>query len=261
MTREYSSISVETTLASGISSTQTSMTVALGTGASLLGGVVLNPNGSDQFTVAVDPDTINEEIIFISNVSGDTFTISRGEAGSSNISHSGGATVRHVLTSDDLIFFNNGVVNALTDSGINSKGDMIAGTGIQETGVLPVGTQGQILAVNSAEATGLKWVNNYSETIVVEDVATTTYTLSASDIGKLKTFTNAASVTVTVPSGIFATGAQINLLQNNIGQVTVSGSGVTIKSSLGPRLRTNGSAATLICIAPNVFLLSGDTQA
>lgn len=262
MTREYSSISVETTLASGISSVQTTMTVATGTGASLLGGVVLNPAGTDQFTVAIDPDTQNEEIVFITNVSGDTFTISRGESGSSNITHSGGATVRHVLTADDLIFFNNGVMNALTDSGIQSKGDLIAGTGIQETGVLPVGTQGQILSVDSAEATGLKWINNAADVLAIEDVTAATYTLTAEDAGKLKTFTSAVSVTVTIPSATFTTGKQINLAQTGVGQVSLVGaSGVTIKSSLGPKLRTNGSAATLICLTPTSFLLSGDTQA
>jgi hypothetical protein len=57
MTRQYSSISVETTLASGISSTATSMTVASGTGSTLLGGVSLAPGNVDQFTVALDPDT------------------------------------------------------------------------------------------------------------------------------------------------------------------------------------------------------------
>ena len=117
MTRLYSSISVETTLASGISSTATSMTVATGTGSTLLGGVTLAPGNVDQFTVAIDPDTINEEIVFITAVSSDTFTIVRARAGTSGISHSGGATVRHVLTSDDLNYFNNGVDNAVTLTG------------------------------------------------------------------------------------------------------------------------------------------------
>ena len=117
MTRLYSSISVETTLASGISSTATSMTVATGTGSTLLGGVTLAAGNVDQFTVALDPDTINEEIVFITAVSSDTFTIVRARAGTSGISHSGGATVRHVLTSDDLNYFNNGVDNAVTLTG------------------------------------------------------------------------------------------------------------------------------------------------
>jgi hypothetical protein len=109
-TRLFSSISVQTTLASSINSSVTSMTVATGTATTLLGGVTMVANS--QFTVAVDPDTINEEIVFITaGPSGDTFTISRGKAGSSAVSHSTGATVKHVLTSDDLTAFESGLIN------------------------------------------------------------------------------------------------------------------------------------------------------
>ena len=107
-TRLFSSISVETTLASTINSSVTSMTVATGTATTLLGGVTLTAN--TQFTVALDPDTANEEIVFItSGPSGDTFVISRGEAGTAAVSHSSGATVKHVLTSDDLNAFEAGI--------------------------------------------------------------------------------------------------------------------------------------------------------
>jgi len=108
-TRLFSSTSIETTLASGINSSVTSMTVATGEGVPLLGGVTV-VSGS-QFTVALDPDTANEEIVFITAASTDTFTISRGEAGTSNIAHSAGATVKHVLTSDDLNAFEAGLTN------------------------------------------------------------------------------------------------------------------------------------------------------
>ena len=108
--RLFSSISVSTTLASTINSTATSMTVATGTATTLLGGVTLVANS--QFTVAIDPDTINEEIVFITaGPSGSTFVITRGQAGSSAIAHSAGASVKHVLTSDDLNAFEAGVVN------------------------------------------------------------------------------------------------------------------------------------------------------
>lgn len=109
MTRLFSSTSIETTLASGINSSATSMTVASGSGASLIQGSGF-VNG-DQFTVAIDPDTTSEEIVFVTARSSDTFTISRGEAGTTNISHSAGATVRHVLTSDDLDAFEDGLAN------------------------------------------------------------------------------------------------------------------------------------------------------
>jgi len=108
--RLFSSISVETTLASSINNSVASMTVATGTATTLLGGVTLVANS--QFTVAIDPDTINEEIVFITaGPSGDTFTITRGQAGSSAVSHSTGATVKHVLTSSDLNAFEAGSVS------------------------------------------------------------------------------------------------------------------------------------------------------
>ena len=109
MTRLFSSTSVETTLASGINSSVTSMTVASGTGTALLGGVVLAAGNVDQFTVALDPDTTSEEIVFITASASDTFTIVRGRAGTTAIAHSAGATVKHVLTSDDLNAFEAGL--------------------------------------------------------------------------------------------------------------------------------------------------------
>ena len=115
--RQYSSISIATTLASGISNTQTTLTVATGTGAALLGGVTLAPGNVDQFTLALDPDTQNEEIVFATAVSADTFTIVRGRAGSSAISHSSGAGVKHVLTSNDLIYFNNAIQSSVAAPG------------------------------------------------------------------------------------------------------------------------------------------------
>ncbi len=63
MTRKYSSTSVATTLAAGINSTATNITVASGTGSALMGGVSLAGGNVDQFTVAIDVDTINEEIV------------------------------------------------------------------------------------------------------------------------------------------------------------------------------------------------------
>lgn len=125
MTSKFSSISVETTLQAAISTSgATSMTVATGSGSALMGGVILGPAVGgvfpDVFTVAIDVDTINEEVIFITSQTSDTMTIVRGQAGTSPTTHSAGASVKHVLTSYDLTNFENGLTGGAGGGTIDS---------------------------------------------------------------------------------------------------------------------------------------------
>ena len=144
MTREYSSISVETTLNSGINTTATTMTVpSVAAATALLGGITLDPGNVDIFTVAIDHDTVNEEIVYVTGVSGDTFTISRGQAGTgtagvSGITHSAGASVKHVLTSEDLILFRNSAspVASFAFSGSTSGTTTVQATAVAGTTTL-----------------------------------------------------------------------------------------------------------------------------
>jgi hypothetical protein len=109
----YSSTSVETTLQNAITTSgATSMLVASGTGTALMGGITLAPGNTDIFTVAIDFDTLNEEIVFITNQSSDTMTIVRGQAGTSAVAHTAGASVKHVLSSYDLTNFENGLTGS-----------------------------------------------------------------------------------------------------------------------------------------------------
>ena len=144
MTREYSSISVETTLNSGVNTTATNLVLPSSAAVTaLLGGVSLAPSNADIFTVALDHDTINEEIVYVTAVSGDTLTISRGQAGTgtpgvSGIAHSAGASVKHVMTSDDLIFFrdNASPVASFAFSGSTSGTTTIQATAVAGTNTL-----------------------------------------------------------------------------------------------------------------------------
>ena len=188
MTRLYSSISVETILSSGVTSSQTTMVVATGTGTTLLGGVTLASGNVDQFTVVLDPDTVNEEIIFVTGVSGDTFTIVRGRAGSTAITHASGATVRHVLTSDDLNFFK----TAIQPSTATAKGDLLAATGSGVVTRLAVGTNTQVLTADSTQATGIKWATPTS--------GYTQPTIGSTAIPSGTTVTTIAGLTLTSPT-------------------------------------------------------------
>jgi len=265
MTRQYSSISVETTLASTISNSATTMTVAAGTAASLLGGVTLAAGNVDIFTVAIDPDTANEEIVFITANSGSDFTIVRGQAGSTAISHASGATVRHVLTSSDLIYFRNGVITADTNISktiVDAKGDLIAATGADAVARVALGSNGQVLTADSTQAAGVKWTTPATIDLTI-NAKTADYTFVAGDVNKLITMSSASTTTFTVPNGIFSAGQQINVQGIGTGTVQIRNDGTTVLTSTGatstaPNLRAQYSAATIICTSSNNFTVIGD---
>jgi len=279
MTRQYSSISVETTLASSINTTATTMTVATGTATALMGGISLAAGNVDIFTVALDADTVNEEIVFVTQVSGDTLTISRGQAGTgtagvSGLSHTAGASVKHVLTSSDLIFFRNNAspVASFGFSGSTSGTTTVQATAIAGTTTLTLPAATDTL-VGKATTDTLTNKTLTSPTINGATIGTsiinlainaqtgTTYTPVLADNGKLVTLSNASAITLTVPTNAsvaYATGAQINIEQIGAGQVTIVGdTGVTVNGT-GTKLRTQWSAATLVKLGTDSWTLIGD---
>jgi hypothetical protein len=266
MTRKYSSTSVQTTLAADINNSVTSMTVATGSAITLLGGVVLAAGNVDQFTVVIDPDTINEEVIFVTAVASDTLTVVRGRAGTSPVSHTAGATVKHVLTSDDLDFYTAGVATAngaIPKTILTTKGDVIVAQSSATLARLPVGPNGNILTADSSATLGVTWSPASAVTLDISftNVTGTTYNLASGDVNKLVRFDNAATTTVTVPANVFSAGNQVHVQQIGAGQVQmVEGSGVTITSNAGtgPDLRAQFSAATVICTSSNNFTVIGD---
>jgi hypothetical protein len=279
VTRQYSSISVETTLASSINTTATTITVATGTATALMGGISLAAGNVDIFTVALDADTVNEEIVFVTQVSGDTLTISRGQAGTgtagvSGLSHTAGASVKHVLTSSDLIFFRN---NASPVASFGFSGSTSGTTTVQATAIagtttltLPAATDTLVGRATSDTLTnkiltsptingatiGTSIIN-----LTINAQTGTTYTPVLADNGKLVTLSNASAITLTVPTNAsvaYATGAQINIEQIGAGQVTVVGdTGVTVNGT-GTKLRTQWSAATLVKLGTDSWTLIGD---
>lgn len=282
MARKFSSISVQTTLASGISNSATSFTVAAGTGTALLGGVTLNTG--DQFTLALDPDTQNEEIVFATAVASDTFTVTRGRAGTSGVSHAAGATVKHVLTGDDLTWFedNTQPVSSWAFAGSSSgtttlQASAVAGNttltlpAVTDTIVSLTATQtltNKTLTsptINSATLS-TPTINDARQNITLNAQSGTTYTLVLTDNGRLVTVDNASPITVTIPlnsSVAFATGAIVNVQQIGAGQITVQGaSGVTVTSTgataTTPKTRAQYSAISLVKTGTDSWTAIGD---
>jgi hypothetical protein len=90
----------------------------------------------------------------------------------------------------------------------------------------------------------------------------TTYTLSESDRSQILLFTNAAAITLTVPTGL-STLFDTMLVQIGTGQITVTGAGgVTIDAALSAtKTAYRYAVATLLPIGTNAFILSGEVTA
>lgn len=93
----------------------------------------------------------------------------------------------------------------------------------------------------------------------------TTYTLVLADTGKIVSCSNAAAITLTVPTNAsvaFPTGTQIIIYQAGAGQITISGAGVTFRSN-GTKLKLTGqyAVATLIKIATDEWIVAGNVSA
>jgi hypothetical protein len=87
----------------------------------------------------------------------------------------------------------------------------------------------------------------------------TTYTFVAADNGKIVTFNNGSTITVTVPTGL-PVGFNCTGIQLGAGQVGfTAASGVTLNSYLSQyKILGQHGAATLICYTTNVYNLSGN---
>ena len=265
MARVYSSTSVATTLASTLTNIATSMTVTSGGGGPLIQGAGF-ANG-DIFTIAIDPDTQTEEICYVTANSGDTFTITRAQAGTSGVAHASGATVRHVLTSSDLVYFRDGVDTAnaaVPKSTVTTKGDLIAATASATVTRLGIGSNGQILTADSTATTGIKWAAAAAPNLdLTISAKTVDYTLVAGDLNKLITMASSSTTTITVPAATFTSGQQINIQGIGVGLVQIRNDGTTALTSIGatstaPNLRAQYSACTIICTGTNTFTVIGD---
>ena len=88
---------------------------------------------------------------------------------------------------------------------------------------------------------------------------TSAYTLVATDAGKHINITTGG---ITIPSGVFSVGDVVSIYNNSTGNQTITkNSGVTLRgagtSSISDRTLAQYGLATILCVAPNVFVIIG----
>ena len=125
-TRYYASTAKQASLSSSIDGVVTSITLDLTTGFPT----------NYPYSLVIDPDTNKEEIITVgSSGGGTTLNVTRGEDGTTNVAHSAGATVRHIISGRDFNEFSAhiGSSGTPTTSGIHGITGNVVGTTDSQT--------------------------------------------------------------------------------------------------------------------------------
>ena len=119
--RYYASTAKQASLSTGIDSTVLSITLDLVTGFP----------SNYPYTLVIDPDTNKEELITVTaSGGGTTLTVTRGSDSTTNVAHSAGATVRHVVSGQDFNEFSAhiGSVAVPTTAGVHGVTGNVVGT-------------------------------------------------------------------------------------------------------------------------------------
>lgn len=102
------------------------------------------------------------------------------------------------------------------------------------------------------------------QTQPIRSVTGATDTPTSADSGKLVTIdTTSGTVAITINSSLgLLPGQRIDFLwRGATTAITFSASGTTLDGTPGLKLRTRFSAATLLCVGSNIYVLIGDLSA
>lgn len=94
------------------------------------------------------------------------------------------------------------------------------------------------------------------------DTKSDSYTLVTADAGKLILMDKATAQDVTINGSLDLTvGQRIDIIQTGVGQVTFVASSATVNATPGLKLRARYSAASVICVATDSYIVTGDLSA
>lgn len=159
--------------------------------------------------------------------------------------------------------------NSIVDADINasaaiadSKLDTISTAGKVSGSAITGGTIGGTTAINTTgtiTTTGVITDGTGSIRRIPQNAQTSAYTLVASDVGKHISITTGG---VTVPASVFGIGDNVTIFNNSTSdQIITQGGGVTLRAggstATGSRTLANYGVATILCVAADVFVVTG----
>lgn len=265
--RYYSSTAARTTLSAGVNASAVTLSVV-----AVSGWPTQFP-----YTLILEEGTVNEEVVEVSNRSGTTLTVTRGVDGTTGKAHDAGAAVQHGVSARDFDEPNAHENNSTTAHGLTIANVVtLAGTQTLTNKTLTTPTVASFANAThnhqSSAGGGTLTVaaisdiaSTYAPLNLTLNTQTASYTLVLGDVSKQVEMNVASANNLTIPpnsSVAFPTGTTILVVQVGAGQTTlVAGSGVTVNSTPGLKLRAQWSTATLVKRAENTWLAFGDLSA
>lgn len=213
--------------------------------------LITDASATNWYYLTIDDDT-NIEIVKVTNANGTTgdLTVVRGEDGTSGTAFGSGTVVENRVTAGTL-----DMLQSMPDTHADNallKGNVADSQKLQATGL-------EVDDDDNLSGHGAK----------INAQTGTTYTLAASDNGKIVTLDNAAAITLTLPqqsTTTLAAGFQCAIVAKGAGQVTVAkeGTDTILSTDSNLKLTAQGSSATVILLTagtPNGYFLAGDLSA
>jgi len=236
--RYYSSTAKKTTLVNGINSTDTSITVALASG---------YPT-SYPFTIVLDKDTIDEELVECTNVSGTILTITRGVDSTTAVAHSVGCQVEHAFSGRDFRESRQHEDSTNNVHGLALTSNVVGETETQTltNKTLTSATLGGDLAAGANKITGL------GDPVSAQDAATKNYTDTAATSQVAQATTQATNAATSATAAAASATAASTSESNSANSATASANSAASASSsqtASASSETNAAASAAAALA------------
>lgn len=207
-----------------------------------MGGITLT--GGDTFTVVVDPDTANEEIMYATAVVGSALTVTRAQDNTTAKSHATGAKIRHMAIGEDFRLAENhrnatsAVHGLTTSSAVVGTTDTQTLTNKSLTAPILTGTA-TVADINaSGTVTSAAFVGPLTGAVTGNVTGNLTGNVTGNVTGNADTATE------------LATPRDIALSGDVTGSTTFSGTAnVTITAAIGNEVIVNADVSTSAAIA------------